>query len=588
MTRIQGTLVVCAALALAACSGGGGGGGGGTPAAKQVASTETIYSAQGTNILKKLISYYTDGTQNASDAVGGPQGAPIVGPDHVTVTGTYAFAATGNASLNGVIIEPSITTAPVLTPANYASNWTTTGTVTKPSVTGAAGTYIDGTAYAADGTAAAPFRQATLTPNGATGIGAINDPSAYVLAPTKGIYDLRWGTPDTAGPSYVTTWYGASGTATTYTYSGAVSIAGRTVSGQSSMASGMTLGVPVPDVKTAWSQGWTGLNQNILMVDGYPNPDGSTKPSNWTADQFTKWYTHGITTYLLASRYAPAASMYIVDGNELYDSKVHLPATNNVAVFANNTHGNLASSVRSAPGFYFDVVNISLGYNYWEKSITNPTAAQVNTAFSDQASWVNDYVKTINGTYSSVGNPLIAGGAGSVTTYLTDAVVTKAAGNDSITTDKDPLSYNLAHDSAINLRLLIVGALDGYGTPNTTVGHGDATLASYSNTAGTDTSIQSRFLVASGGTPYSSTGVAINGTNVSNGVGTSFAAPRVAGYAAIVRQKFPNLTAAKTADILLSTARKDTLTCYPNCDVTIYGQGEASLSRALSPVGYLR
>ncbi len=62
MTRIQGTLVVCAALALAACSGGGGGGGGGTPAAKQVASTETIYSAQGTNILKKLISYYTDGT----------------------------------------------------------------------------------------------------------------------------------------------------------------------------------------------------------------------------------------------------------------------------------------------------------------------------------------------------------------------------------------------------------------------------------------------------------------------------------------------------------------------------------------------
>ena len=137
MTRIQLALVVCAALALSACSGGGGCGGGGTPAATQVASTETIYSTQGTNILKKLISYYTDGTQNASDAVGGPQGTPTVGPDHVTVTGTYAFAATGNASLNGVIIEPSITTVPVLTPANYASNWTTTGTVTKPSVTGA-------------------------------------------------------------------------------------------------------------------------------------------------------------------------------------------------------------------------------------------------------------------------------------------------------------------------------------------------------------------------------------------------------------------------------------------------------------------
>jgi len=70
----------------------------------------------------------------------------------------------------------------------------------------------------------------------------------------------------------------------------------------------------------------------------------------------------------------------------------------------------------------------------------------------------------------------------------------------------------------------------------------------------------------------------------------------VAGYAAIVRQKFPNLTGANTADILLTTARYDTLTCYQGssagptggCDKAIYGQGEASLSRALAPVGYLR
>jgi hypothetical protein len=62
-------------------------------------------------------------------------------------------------------------------------------------------------------------------------------------------------------------------------------------------------------------------------------------------------------------------------------------------------------------------------------------------------------------------------------------------------------------------------------------------------------------------------------------------------YVAIVRSKFPNLNATNTASILLDTARYDTLTCYNSangCDPAIYGKGEASLSRALAPVGKLR
>jgi hypothetical protein len=42
---------------------------------------------------------------------------------------------------------------------------------------------------------------------------------------------------------------------------------------------------------------------------------------------------------------------------------------------------------------------------------------------------------------------------------------------------------------------------------------------------------------------------------------------------------------------MLDTARYDTLSCYytvTGCDKTIYGKGEASLSRALAPVGKLR
>jgi hypothetical protein len=53
-------------------------------------------------------------------------------------------------------------------------------------------------------------------------------------------------------------------------------------------------------------------------------------------------------------------------------------------------------------------------------------------------------------------------------------------------------------------------------------------------------------------------------------------------------QKFPNLSAASTSNIILDTARTDTLSCHPSCSSAIYGKGEASLSRALAPVGSLR
>jgi subtilisin family serine protease len=96
-----------------------------------------------------------------------------------------------------------------------------------------------------------------------------------------------------------------------------------------------------------------------------------------------------------------------------------------------------------------------------------------------------------------------------------------------------------------------------------------------------------RFLIANGNSPYCNT-TNIGGEKVSPGKGTSYAAPRVAGYVAILRQKFPNLNAEKSASVLLYTARYDTLICYPNCSPSIYGKGEESVSRALAPVGNLR
>lgn len=63
--------------------------------------------------------------------------------------------------------------------------------------------------------------------------------------------------------------------------------------------------------------------------------------------------------------------------------------------------------------------------------------------------------------------------------------------------------------------------------------------------------------------------------------GTSFAAPRVTGAAALVRHKFPNLTSDQLKQVLLQTADDLGDTGVDE----IYGHGKLSIVNALSPVG---
>jgi subtilisin family serine protease len=147
------------------------------------------------------------------------------------------------------------------------------------------------------------------------------------------------------------------------------------------------------------------------------------------------------------------------------------------------------------------------------------------------------------------------------------AVVAKAAGNDGIAV----LGRNARGQSDyLNLALrgtpttLYVGALNSNGTTAA-----PATMASYSNTAGTDPVIQRNFLVV--GVEGHKTGL----------YGTSFAAPVVSGYAAILGSKFKTATPVAITNQLLNTARRDTVKGY---NAAVHGRGEASLTRALAPV----
>lgn len=156
----------------------------------------------------------------------------------------------------------------------------------------------------------------------------------------------------------------------------------------------------------------------------------------------------------------------------------------------------------------------------------------------------------------------------SIISYATKgtAVVSKAAGNDAVAVggvtggQQDYLDLALTGKQTA----IFVGALSTNGTTTN-----KAQLAWYSDYAGSNPLVQSHFLVV--GVDGSKTGL----------YGTSFAAPIISGYAAIIGSKFTKATPTQITNDLLNTARTDTLVNY---SASVYGKGEASLSRALAPV----
>ena len=193
-----------------------------------------------------------------------------------------------------------------------------------------------------------------------------------------------------------------------------------------------------------------------------------------------------------------------------------------------------SSSVALAPGL--NVLNLS--YGMYARAGYSPT----------QIGWAPEEASIIS--YATKGS----------------AVVSKAAGNDSIAVggikngQQDYLDIALVGKASA----IFVGALSTNGTTSN-----KAQLASYSNYAGSNPLVQSHFLVV---------GVAGNKTGL---YGTSFAAPIISGYAAIVGSKFTTATPTQITNQLLNTARTDTLVNY---SASVYGKGEASLSRALAPL----
>jgi subtilisin family serine protease len=155
-----------------------------------------------------------------------------------------------------------------------------------------------------------------------------------------------------------------------------------------------------------------------------------------------------------------------------------------------------------------------------------------------------------------------------------DAVIAVAAGNGGAacaTQDLNgcnALAVAMAFQPATRGSTIVVGALAGSGSSQN--------IATYSTRAGI---LAQRFVLAPG-------------EEGEQGIqGTSFAAPRVAGIAAILKQKFPTLTSSQIASVILLSASKD-IDNDGRDDFAgvspIYGHGKASLTRALDLLGALQ
>lgn len=261
------------------------------------------------------------------------------------------------------------------------------------------------------------------------------------------------------------------------------------------------------DVGAAWSAGYKGQGTTITVVDDFRST--SKFAGNLGTGVLTQ--RHGEWTSREASMLAPLATLRTQD----YATGVAVPLAATGLNVLNLSYGMYARSGYSAS---------QIGWSAQERSIITDASRGL-------------------------------------------AVVAKAAGNDAIpvggTTAAGTTDYlNLALKGTASA--IYVGALNTNGSTAK-----PATLASYSNTAGSDAAVQSHFLV-----------VGVEGSKTSL-YGTSFAAPVISGYAAILGSKFKTATPTQVTNQLLATARTDTLSGYT---AARYGRGEASLSRALAPV----
>ena len=274
-----------------------------------------------------------------------------------------------------------------------------------------------------------------------------------------------------------------------------------------------------------WSSGWTGKGIKVGILDSFN--------SNGRID------SHGDWVSLVLNSISPEAN----------------------TILSNLPSGNLSTTLQNANSA-FDYYNTNEYYivnNSWgfEKPLKNSFGSYTGTNNPNWDDIISDAVTSkimsINQKSEPIYNEkmLFVFAAGNGAQYCGSAYVTEC--------DYFATVYNRVRNQGyvIGEDTIFVGALSDQ----------SSTIANYSYQAG---NMLNDFIVAHDDVLFSG-----------DASGTSFSAPRVSGAAALVRQKFPNLTGIQIKQVLLQTAT-DLGASGPD---NIYGYGKLNLENAMSPQG---
>ena len=274
-----------------------------------------------------------------------------------------------------------------------------------------------------------------------------------------------------------------------------------------------------------WSSGWTGKGIKVGILDSFN--------SNGRID------SHGDWVSLVLNSISPEAN----------------------TILSNLPSGNLSTTLQNANSAFdyyntneYFIVNNSWGF---EKPLKNSFGSYTGTNNPNWDDIISDAVTSkitsINQKSEPIYNEkmLFVFAAGNGAQYCGSVYITECDYFATVYNKVRNQGYEIGEDT------IFVGALSDE----------SITIANYSYQAG---NMLNDFIVAHDDVLFSG-----------DASGTSFSSPRVSGAAALVRQKFPNLTGIQLKQVLLQTAT-DLGTSGPD---NIYGYGKLNLENAMSPQG---
>ena len=279
------------------------------------------------------------------------------------------------------------------------------------------------------------------------------------------------------------------------------------------------------NANSAWSNGWTGKDVKIGLLDSFN--------SNGRID------SHGDWVSLVINSVAPETNV-ILSNLSVSGLETTIQNSNNMYEYYNSN------------GYY--IVNNSWGF---EKPLKNDSGIYTGT---NNPNWETIVSNAVSSKISSINS-------NSEPVYNEKMLFIYAAGNGALQcgsvsiTDCDYFAslYDRVQDQGhqITKDKIFVGSINDSGS----------SIASYSYQAG---DMLYDYIVAHDDVLFSG-----------DASGTSFSAPRVAGAAALLRQKFPNLNGPDLKQVLLQTAT-DFGDSGPD---RVYGYGVLNIVNAMSPQG---